>query len=97
MGWGSEFMGMLLLALGAVLTLVRRKRRFDRTNQFGVEQFSSYWVKLGVNIKDGALRYISLILLTSGIVILGFRFEDFWGWIVTLPVYAFMLFLLFGS
>lgn len=97
MGWGSEFMGMLLLALGAVLTLVRRKRRFDRTNQFGVEQFSSYWVKLGVNIKDGALRYISLILLTSGIVILGFRFEDSWGWIVTLPVYAFMLFLLFGS
>ena len=97
MGWGSEFMGMLLLALGAVLTLVRRKRRFDRTNQFGVEQFSSYWVKLGVNVKDGALRYVSLILLTSGIVILGFRFEDSWSWIVTLPVYAFMLFLLFGS
>ena len=97
MGWGSEFMGMLLLALGAVFTLARRKRRFDRTNQFGVEQFSSYLVKLGVNIKDGALRYVSLILLTSGIVILGFRFEDSWGWIVTLPVYAFMLFLLFGS
>ena len=97
MGWGSEFMGMLLLALGAVLTLVRRNRRFDRTNQFGVEQFSSYWVKLGVNIKDGTLRYISLIRLTSGIVILGFRFEDSWGWIVMLPVYAFMLFLLFGS
>jgi hypothetical protein len=88
---------MLLLALGAFLTLVRRKHRFDRTNQFGVEKFSSYWVKLGVNIKDDALRYISLILLTSGSVILGFRFEDSWGWIVTLPVYAFMLLLLFGS
>lgn len=97
MGWGAEYLGMLLLTLGAALTLVRRKRRFDRTNQFGVEQFSSYWLKLGVNTKDGALRYISLILLTAGIVILGFRFEDSWGWIVTLPVYAFMLFLLFGS
>ena len=97
MAWGAEYAGILLLALGAALTLARRKRRFDRTNQFGVEQFSSYWVKLGVNIKDGALRYISLILLTAGIVILGFRFEDSWGWIVTLPVYAFMLFLLFGS
>jgi hypothetical protein len=97
MGWGAKFMRMLLLALGAVLALVRRKRRFDRTNQFGVEQFSGYWVKLGVNIKDGALRYISLILLTSGSVIPGFRFEDSWGWIVTLPVYVFMLFVLFGS
>ena len=97
MGWGAGYAGILLLAIGAALTLVRRKRRFDRTNQLGVEQFSSFMVKLGVNIKDGALRYISLIILTAGIVILGFRFEDSWGWIVTLPVYAFMLFLLFGS
>lgn len=97
MEWGTEYAGILLLAFGTPLTLVRRKRRFDRTIQFGVEQFSSYWVKLGVNIKDGALRYISLILLTEGIVIQGFRFEDSWGWIVTLPVYAFILFLLFGS
>jgi len=97
MEWGAECAGILLLAFGTPLTLVRRKRRFDRTSQFGVEQFSSYWVKLGVNIKDGALRYISLILLTEGIVILGFRFEVSWGWIVTLPVYAFILFLLFGS
>ena len=97
MGWVAEYAGILLLALGAALTLARRKQRFYCTNQFGVAQFSSYWVKLGVNIKDGALRYISLILFTVGIVILGFRFDESWGWTVTLPVYAFMLFLLFGS
>ena len=97
MGWGAEYVGALLLALGAALTLVSRKRRFDRTNQFGVEQFASYWYKLGTQIKEGLLRYVSLLLLSAGIFILGFRYEDSWGWIVTLPVYAFMLFLLFGS
>ena len=96
-GSGSEYIGAILLALGVALTLARRMRRFDRTNQFGVEQFSSYWAKLGTDIKDGLLRYVSLLLLSAGLVILGFRYEDSWGWVVTLPVYAFMLFLLFGS
>ena len=97
MGWGAEYIGALLLALGMALTLASRKRRFDRTNQSGVEQFPSYWAKLSTNIKDGLIRFISLLLLSAGLVILGFRFEDSWGWIVTLPLYAFMLFLLFGS
>lgn len=97
MRWGAEFIGVIFLALGVALTLARRKRRFDRTNQFGVEQFPSYWSKLGANLKDGLLRFVSLLILSAGLVILGFQFEDSWGWIVTLPVYAFMLFLLFGS
>lgn len=97
MGWGAEYIGAVLLALGAALTLASRKQRFDRTNQFGVEQFRSYWDKLGIEIKDGLLRYLSLVLFSAGLVILGFRYEDSWGWIITLPVYAFMLFLLFGS
>ena len=97
MAWGAKYIGALLLILGTALTLARRKQRFDRINRVGVEQFPSYWAKLSTNIKDGLLRFISLILLSTGILILGFRFEDFWGWIVTLPVYAFMLFLLFGS
>lgn len=97
MGWGAEYIGALLLALGVSLTLVRRKRRFDRTNQYGIEQFPSYWAKLGTNLKDGLICLISLLLLSAGLLMLGFRFEDSWGWIVTLPVYVFMLFLLFGS
>ena len=97
MEWGAEYLGAILIVLGIASTLKSRKRRFDRTNQFGVEQFQSYWDKLGTQIKEGLLRYVSLLLLSAGLVILGFRYEDSWGWIITLPVYAFMLFLLFGS
>lgn len=97
MGWGAEYIEALLLALGVALTLASRKRRFYRTNQFGVEQFQSYWDKLGTQIKEGLFRYVSLLLLSAGLIVLGFRYEDSWGWIVTLSVYAFMLFLLFGS
>ena len=97
MGWGAEYIGVLLLTLGTALTLVGRKRRFDHTNRVGIEQFPSHWAKPSTNIKDGLLHFISLILLSAGLLILGFRFEDSWGWIVTLPAYAFMLFLLFGS
>jgi hypothetical protein len=97
MVWGAEYIGALLLILGTAFTLARRKQRFSRTNHVGVEKFPCRWAKLSTNIKDGLLRFLSLILLSAGLLILGFRFEDSWGYIVTLPVYAFMLFLLFGS
>jgi len=97
MAWGTEYIGALLIALGIVLTLVRRKRRFDRTNKFGIEQFPSYWEKLGTDFRDGLYRYSALLLLFIGVLILAFRYEDSWGWMVTIPVYAYMLFLLLGS
>ncbi len=97
MGWGAEYIEALLLAFGVALTMASRKLRFARANQFGVEQFRSYWDKLGTQTIEGLLRYLSLVLLSGVFVILGFRYEYSWGWIVTLPVSAFMLFLLFGS
>jgi len=97
MGWGNEYVGALLLVLGVALALIRRKLQFDRTNQFGVEMFPSYWSQLGANMGDGLLRYTSVLLLLAGVLIFGFRFEDSWGWVVTLPFCALMIFLFFGS
>ena len=54
-------------------------------------------VHRGTQIKDGLLRYVSLLFLSAGFVVFGFRYEDWCGWVVTLPVYTLMLFLLFGS
>jgi hypothetical protein len=97
MGLGAAYIGALLLALGSALAVATSKRPIDRTSQFSVNKVPNYWDKLCTQIKDGLLRYVSLFLLPTGLVILGFRYEDFWGWIVTLPVSALTLFLLFGS
>lgn len=90
------FVGIILLAIGTLLALRARKRRFNRTNRFAVEQFSSYSVKLRARAVDGAISLASIVLLSGGVLLLAFEFESSWGWIVLLPVYAFMLFLLIG-
>jgi hypothetical protein len=56
LGW-PEVLGTFGIAFGVILGLWRRKRKFDRTNAYGVEQFSSYWGKLGATTKD---RFLGL-------------------------------------
>ena len=38
--------GALLLGIGAWFTYWKRKRAFNRTNEYGVERFPSYWRKV---------------------------------------------------
>ena len=95
MEWGAEYVGTLLLVVGGLFALWRKKRLFDRTNEFGVERFSSFWGKLGTKMKDGLLGWASIVLLSSGLLILAFRYQDSWGWVVLLPVFGFLLFIMF--
>ena len=96
MDWGAEYVGMFLLAVAALLAYWKRKRKFDRTNQYGIEQFPSYGRKVRARTTEGVLGFGSLVLLTAGILILGFRFEDSWGWVVTVPLYLLALYALIG-
>lgn len=96
-GSRMEYIAVLFLVAGFALMLAHRKRRFDRTNQFGVEQFPDYGAKLRGRAKDGTLRVLSIVMLTAGMLMLGFRYEDSWGWVITLPVYLFALFILLGT
>jgi hypothetical protein len=96
MNWGADLIGVVFVALGALLGLKGRKRKFDRTNEFGVERFRSYGGKLRARFKDGFLGFTSLSLLASGIAILAFEHQNTWGWIVLLPICVFMLFALLG-
>lgn len=91
----TQYIGLTLLVIGGLLALLKRKRKFDRINEFGIERFSSYWSKLGLKIKDGALGAIAIFFLTSGLLTLAFQNQDSWGWIVVLPVCLFVLFLIF--
>ena len=97
MKWGAEYIGLMLLIVGVLLAYRRKKRFFDRTSQFGIEQFSSFRAKLATKMKDVALGCASLISLSAGLFILAFRYADSWGWVVLLPVYAFLLFLMLGT
>lgn len=95
MDWGAEYVGAILLVVGGLFALWLKKRIFDRTNQFGVERFSSFWGKLGTKTKDVLLGAASIALLSSGLLILAFHYQDSWGWVVLLPVCAFLLFIIF--
>lgn len=91
------FTGTILVVVGGVLGIWRRKRKFDRLNAFGVEQFSSYWGKLGSRTKDGLLGFGSLLLFSAGLLILASHYVDSWGWAVLLPVYLLILYMMLGT
>ena len=47
-------------------------------------------------MKDGVLGGVSISLLFAGLLMLAFRYADSWGWVVLLPVYVFLIFVMIG-
>ncbi len=88
---GPEYIGLFHLAAGVLFALWRRKRKFDRTNAFGVEQFPGHFRKLVAGAKDEMLGGASLIFSCAGVLLLAFRSVDSWVWIIVLPGCAFLL------
>lgn len=84
--------GVVLLLACAVLAFKARKRRFDRTNEAGVERFSSYGQKLRSKAWDAFLGGASIAFGIAGILILAYQYQDSWGWIVLLPALLIALF-----
>ncbi len=65
-------LGIVLTVIGVGLGLWKGKRKFDRTNTVGVEQFRSYGGKVVATKFDGFLYWIALALLFVGLFILAF-------------------------
>jgi len=86
MEFGPVTLGIFLMAIGSGLILWKKRRKFERTNVFGVEQFHSFGGKLTAKVFDGFLSWFSVIFLFSGLLILAIQYADTWGWIVLLPV-----------
>jgi hypothetical protein len=80
-----KYLGIALVAFGVVLGYKYRRRRFDRTNEFGIERFSSYWEKLVARAKDGTIWISSVILTISGVLLLASQYQDSWGAFVIFP------------
>lgn len=59
---GFDFVGAVLLAIGAILLITQRKRRFERTNKFGIERFPGFWAKLKALSSDRLILVASLVV-----------------------------------
>jgi len=79
------------LIAGTGLYFWVKKRKFDRTNTAGVEQFASFSGKLGATFVDKFLAGLSAFCIFAGAIFMAFGFEDSWGWIVLLPIYFVLL------
>ena len=85
---------VILLGIGAWLSYLKRKRAFNRTNEYGVQRYPSYWRKLLSLSKDTLIGVSAFILLSAGTLLVAFQYQDTWGGIILLPVYLYMLYLL---
>ena len=96
MDWTSDIVSLLMLVVGTSFAITAKKRRFDRTNAFDIERFSSFWGKLRSRSGDLVLIGIAISFLGLGIILLSANHLDTWGWVVIGPVCLFMLYLLLG-
>ena len=91
-----DVLGSGLAVLGAILIYWRNKRKFDRTNSAGIEQFPGYSRKLGARLVDLILLALGLGTLTTGVLVVANEHLETWGWAVLLPAYVLLAWLLLG-
>jgi 4-hydroxybenzoate polyprenyltransferase len=97
MSVAGNVLGIGAMLVGIALLYRQRKRRFDRTNAFGVQRFPSYLGKLRAMAWDGFLWLAGATLLSAGVIGLAHLHEATWGWVVLMPFYAYLLFMFLGT
>jgi len=76
----NDLMTFMLGLLGALLFYLYKKRKFDRTNEYGIEHFPSVLHKLKSSMLDHALRITGIICFWSSVLIFGLKYaEDYVG------------------
>lgn len=93
----SDVVGFGLLAAGVWLGILAKQRRFNRTNEFGVERFPSFWAKLRQRAQHSILVGGCLLMVAVGVILLSSNHLEGGGWVVMLPVSLLMLYLLLGT
>jgi hypothetical protein len=93
----ANLAGLLLIALGIFIAHHARRRRYDRTNVYGVERTATYWDGVKARAVDMTLRYLSMAGISAGIVILAWKHLETWGGIIIVPLALLLLFLLLGT
>ncbi len=86
----------VLTVVGIVLVAWKSKRRFDRVNQLGIEQYANYSQKIGAKILDGILYSVGFVFLVTAAI--AFFIEH----VQSIPILSaaftlFVIFLIFGT
>jgi hypothetical protein len=87
----------ILIALGAWIAYRQKGREHQWLNQMGVESFASYGAKVRAKTLGATCWLAVAVLVTTGVVLLAVQFESSWGWLVLLPLYGWLLFLMLGT
>ena len=90
MTFDNPLIGFILITISGGLHFWRKKKAFDNP------RYPSYWRHLSAKMLDKLYNFLSLISLISGILVFATAYQDSWGSLVLLPIYAVMLFLLIG-
>ena len=75
----------VLLITGVLLLLWRGKRRFDRSNSVGVDQFNSYTGKVAASLVDRIMLSSGWVMIVGGISIVVFYDNSPESWL-SLPI-----------
>ncbi|MEO6064330.1 MAG: hypothetical protein ABIP49_00925, partial [Lysobacterales bacterium] len=93
----SDVVGLFLAALGVALALWFKRRRFNRTNAYGVQSFPSFTAKVRAQTADRLMRAASIGCTALAVLMLAVGHVETWGWIIVTPLAGYALFVLLGS
>ena len=87
----------VLMVLGLWMAHRLKSRAHLRLNQLGVQVFASYGARLRARVVESAGWLLVAVVLSSGVVMLAVAHESTWGWLVLLPLYAWIVFIVLGT
>lgn len=77
-------LSLILLVVGMILILWKEKREYARTNQYGVQQYRSFWSKIRSEAIDNALTGLGYGSAAAGALLFIFTDNTAASWIVLL-------------
>jgi len=77
--------------VGIACILLGNKRKFDRMNGTGIEQFPKYRKKLSSRFFDALLQGIGYGCLSGGSLIWVMEYAEAWGWMIAFLFFALLL------
>ena len=84
----SVFISITSLIAGVWLFFKYSSRKYERTNDLGIERFSNYGEKIKSKLKDGWLILWAIFFIVFGLANLTLNHEQSWGWVVLIPIAA---------